>query len=365
MTRVDVTLDTLRAIVAEVFPGSVVRAVTELGKPESSALGACNKVFGYGVPLRLDVVEADGTARALVFHTQTANDFGHDRRADRAALALLSFDTFGAIPAHVAPLDVGALGTAGEAVSLRRGGEFYLLTSYADGDIYAHDLERVAQRGVAEPRDLSRVETLARYLARLHREERPRREGYVRALRDLLGSGEGIFGLVDAYPEDTPSAPRSRLVQIEHACLDYRHRLRGRGDRLRRTHGDFHPFNLVFSDAGELTVLDTSRGSEGDPADDAICLSINYPFFALDTADAWRGLGPLYRRFWDVYLDESRDLELLTVAPPFLAWRALVLACPRWYPKLSAASRDALLGLVEAALSTGRFEPSSVEALFR
>jgi len=34
----------------------------------------------------------------------------HDRRADRAAQALLAFDDFAAIPHHIAALDVGAIG---------------------------------------------------------------------------------------------------------------------------------------------------------------------------------------------------------------------------------------------------------------
>ena len=43
-------------------------------------------------------VDIDGSineAIELVFHTASPNDFGHDRRSDRAQEMLLAFDTFG------------------------------------------------------------------------------------------------------------------------------------------------------------------------------------------------------------------------------------------------------------------------------
>ena len=123
----------------------------------------------------------------------------------------------------------------------------------------------------------------------------------------------------------------------------------GRAARLTRTHGDFHPFNIVFSPPGadpgavRFTLLDASRGGQGDPADDLVALSVNYVFFALEHAGAWRrGLGGLWRRFWEISLDGRRDPGVLESAPPYLAWRALVLSCPRFYPGLGAAAREKL-----------------------
>ncbi len=52
---------------------------------------------------------------------------------------------------------------------------------------------------------------------------------------------------------------------------------------------------------------------------------------------------------------------MLRVAAPFLAWRALVLASPAWYPKLSSDARTRLLAFAETALSAEAFAPESVE----
>jgi aminoglycoside phosphotransferase (APT) family kinase protein len=356
--------DRIHELCAELFPGARVEAVTRLGQEPSGQKGAIDKALGYGAPLRVDLRSPDGALRRVVLHTATANDFGHDRRADRAAEALLAFDTFGLIPDHVRPLDVGAIMDGGHFLSLRHAGEFYVLTTYAEGTIYADDLARVARAGRAAEEDIARATRLASYLASLHATKGQRPAAYTRAVRDLVGSGEGIFGIIDGYPDDVPGAPAPRLQAIERAAVEARHRLRGSRDRLSRTHGDFHPFNIVFDERGGLVLLDTSRGSEGDPADDVTCLSINYLFFSLDVEGAWAGLRELWVRFWATYLEASGDQALLDVTAPFFAWRGLVLANPRWYPSLSAGARDKLLTFVERVFDAGRFDLSIADEVF-
>ena len=111
-------------------------------------------------------------------------------------------------------------------------------------------------------------------------------------------------------------------------------------------------------------LLDASRGGLGDPADDVTCLAVNYVFFALGRRSSAGALRELWHRFWSRYLAGSGDRELLEVAAPFLAWRGLVLACPRWYPDLADAARDRLLGLVERALAAPAFDPAMADPVF-
>ncbi len=358
--------DGLRELARSLFPGAEVAGVEPL-RPDRPA-GDTEKAAGYGAPLRVALALPDGTRRTVVFRTATPNVFGHDRRADRAEQALLSFDTFRLIPQHVEALDVGAILPDGRLLSLREGGELYLVTGFAEGALYAEDLRRIARDGASGPADLARAEALALFLARLHRERIEDADGYRRAVRDLVGHGEGVFGMVDGYPGGAPGCPPERLRRLEERCLAWRWRLRGREDRLRRIHGDFHTFNVVFAPGGgtRFALLDASRGCRGDPADDVMALAVNYPFFAADRPEAWRrGLGPPWHRFLEAYLAASGDLALLEVAAPWLAWRCLVVASPRFYPNLSAQGRDRVLRLAEVALEAPRLEPRMAEELFR
>jgi hypothetical protein len=357
--------DGLCRLAAALVPGGRLEAVEPLSPDDRTArsAGASAKAEGYGAPLRLVVVEPAGRRRSLVFRTMAPNPFGHDRRADRFDGLVLAYDRFGRIPGHVAALDVGAIGADGAPVSLRGAGEPYLVTGYAEGRPYADDLREVAVRG-AGPLDLARCDALVDWMIRLHATPVEDPMAWRRALRDLLGHGEGIFGIVDGYGDDVPAAPPARLEALEARALAWRWRLRGLGSRLRVTHGDLHPFNVIFGEGTAFTLLDASRGGLGDPADDLVALAINFPFFALDRPGAWRGLGVLWRRAWSRYLAGSADHGLLGVVAPFLAWRALVLACPRFYPGLSPGGRDALLGLAERALDAPAFDPAWAEGLF-
>ena len=353
----------VREHLARLLPGFRIERVAALAPDSGATRDSTTKAMGYGAPVRITLADDQGTTRHLVWRIAASNELGHDRRADRAASALLAFDDFACIPQHIQAIDVGAIAASGELISLRDAGELYLLTSYAEGTLYADDLRRVAAAGQATPLDLARVDALASYLAALHTPiDAPLR--YRRAIRDLIGSGEGIFGILDSYPDDVRGATLERLGEIEARCVDWRWRLRGHEGRLTRTHGDFHPFNLVF-DRDQLTCLDASRGGCGDPADDVTALSINYLLFALDRPESWRhGLGPLWHRFWTSYQRQRFDPSLTMVAPPFFAWRALVVCNPRFYPNLSGAARSALLGIAESALAAAHFDPAWADELF-
>jgi hypothetical protein len=351
--------------VAALFPGAHSISVIPLATDEAGA-GTAAKGSGYGVPRRVTFIDGAGVSRSIVFRTASANDFGHDRRSDRAQGILLAWDTFGRLDRHVVPLDVGAIGADGRLDSLAGCGELYLITTWAPGTLYAADLRRVAEEEVATPLDERRCEALARWLVAVHAQPGSRPESYTRSIRDLVGHGEGIFGIIDGYPEDVPGAPPDRLRAIERRCVEWRWRLRGREDRVRRIHGDFHPFNVVFDRDEDFQVLDSSRGGEGDPADDVACMAINYLFFALERRRAWRrGLGPLWYRFWRAYYDGTRDAGLFRSVAPFFAWRGLVLANPRFYPRLGAAARGSLLAFVEQVLEAPSFAPEGAEGLFR
>jgi hypothetical protein len=361
----------IREHLARLFPGFRVAEVEPLAPDTGATRGVTAKAAGYSQPVRIRLIGGDrdgapggGEVRELVWRAASANEFGHDRRADRVDNLVLAYEDFPRVPQHVPAVDVGLIGADGTLISLRDAGEPYLVTGFVRGTIYADDLRRIARDRVATELDVVRTVELGRYLARLHtRIDDPVR--YRRAIRDLVGHGEGVFGIIDGYPPGVRGAPEDVLCSIERRCVEWRWRLRGHEGRLVRTHGDFHPFNIVFDEGADFTLLDASRGACGDPADDVTALAINYMLFALDEPAAWRrGLGILWHMLWRTYLRERPDESLLACAPPFFAWRALVLCNPRFYPALTPGARAALLGLAEGALVAGHFDPGWADELW-
>ncbi len=360
-----VSTEALREHLARMRPDAAIEQIAPLEPDITREQEGTAKSIGYGVPVRVTLRNPDGSRSNLVFHTAGANDFDHDRRSDRAKNILLAYDTIGTIPHHVAPVDVGAVTDEGHLISLADTGEFYIVTDFAPGDVYADDLRRIATEQVVTGRDEHRCERLAQVLAALHTKHEGRPALYRRSVRNLVGDGEGIFGIIDGYPDDVPGADSTRLHAIEQSCVEWRWKLRDSESRCARIHGDFHPFNILFDEDNEVHLLDASRGCHGDPADDVTCLAINYLFFALEHDGSWEtGLKRLWRRIWQSYFTITNDQLVLDTAPPYLAWRALVLANPRWYPLMQPDVRNRLLGFAEETLHAGSLIPERADKLF-
>jgi hypothetical protein len=334
-----------------------LRAVESLDGQPLDASGAVNqgiKTYGYGKPLLLRYA-VGGDERRAVLRTMAANPFGHERRSDRAAALLLAYDTFNALPRQVPARDVGVIGADGALHSLGDGDEFFLFTDYAPGTLYADDLQQLCEGAPGTARDLWRARALAAYLADIHALRCNDSLRSTRHLRDVLGSGEGVLGLSDSYPLDVLPDP-CWLLRLEQRCVRWRWRIKQLQRPAVQLHGDFHPFNLLFDD-DNLAVLDRSRGGWGEAADDVTCLAINYLFFSLQRSGQ---LAPpfdaLWNTFWTTYLEGTGDEQLLAVAAPFFAWRALVLASPLWYD-VAPAVRHALFRFVDNVLRAPTFDP--------
>ena len=353
-----ITIQAVEKYLESLYAGPVrVLSMTEEGKQETRD---DLKAFGYGSPLFLEY-EVAGERKKAVLETMTPSSYGHDHFSDRAQAILWEHAAFNNLPRHVRSLDSGAFLNTGKIISTGRAEEFFLLTEFVQGEGYFKDLDRVRRTGLATEEDFKRALALSDYLVGIHGEKRSSPGLYTRRIRDLLGHGECIMGLIDNYPETFEFIDTTLLKQIELASVEWRWRIKRRAHRLCRVHGDFHPWNILFRENTDFTLLDRSRGEWGDPADDVTCLSINYLFSSVVRSGRLEGpFEKMFHLFWENYLAKTQDREMLEVVAPFYAWRGLVIASPVWYPKLPASVRKTLFNFIRNILGSERFELSDV-----
>jgi aminoglycoside phosphotransferase (APT) family kinase protein len=327
------------------------------------ATGVDIRWLGAGVQGAGFLIEicTDRSCRSYVVKALKAEGLGHDYPSDRAGVFLLDLDEFGNLPRHVQALDVLAELGDGSIKSIGGGIEYYLLMERAEGTDYFTDLRAFASKERLEARDAEKIRAMTSYLADVHQTKRASRALYLRKIRDTIGHGECLMGVFDTYPEGVLSY--AEMAAIEKACVDWRAKLKGKGHRLCRIHGDFHPGNVWFKEGPEsgqgcdFVLLDRSRGPWGDAADDVTALTINYIFFSIVQHGSVKGA---YREslelFFGEYLAATGDRELLEVLAPFFAFRGVVVANPLFYPEVTDEQRAKIFSFVRAVLAVEKFE---------
>ncbi|MGB9740420.1 MAG: phosphotransferase [Candidatus Bathyarchaeales archaeon] len=356
-------IERLEEYLSSVYKAKVkVLSVTPMGGGEQAEL----KGFGYGVPYLIEFV-LNKEPKRVVLESMRPEGFGHDYFSDRAGVLLWQHSAFNKLPKHVSSVDVGAFLKDGETLkSLGDCHEFFIVTEFIEGTPYYYDLDRIKESGELADLDEERCLALSDYLVQIHSEKNKEHpELYVRRIRDLIGHGEGIFGLTDSYPSGLKYVDEKYFVDFEKTCIEWRWRLKGKTHRLSQVHGDFHPWNILFRLGLNFTVLDRSRGEWGEPADDVTAMTVNYIFYSLQTFG--RMDGPflrLFLLFWRNYMDKTGDDEILSVVQPFYAWRSLVIASPLWYPNLPIDVRQKIFRFASKVLKIKKFDFEDVEAFF-
>jgi len=314
----------------------------------------------HGTAFKL-AFETDGKQRDLILKTLFPAEFGHDHFSDRARVLLLAYADYNDMPQHVEAIDV--VGDAPDRlISLKDAQEFFIFMKTAPGTPYVEDLDAILQRHALTEQDRERTRALARFLARLHQR---RYQGpnacslYRRRIRELVGHGECIMGIIDTY-DAVPFASFQELSAFARKGVSWWEKLRDKVERLCNVHGDYHPGNIRFHGEG-FTLLDRSRGRWGEAADDVSCLASNYIYYALKDRGCFEGpFAELCRVFAENYLELTGDHDLLSMVQPFFAFRILVIANPRFYPDDTPAVKRKLITFGLNVLDCERFDLETV-----
>lgn len=223
-------------------------------------------------------------------------------------------------------------------------------------------LREIAVEGLSQPSHLALFHELARHLVRIHArvslDGSPR---YRERLRAMIGGRGGVLELLDTLPLGRGSAyDAQRLSGLERKFLAWRWRLRERGERLRYVHQGLSLERVLVFEQGAVAVVDPVLDA-GDPALDLSAVAADLLTMGVREPVCWEdGYKPLFDAFWSAYLAESGDFELLDVAPPFLAWRALAASA-----SLPAAAQQKLVAFAEDVLTQPSFNPDETSRFVR
>ncbi len=332
---------------------------------KTEAVSADLKGFGYGFPYLIQF-QVNGEVKRVVLATMRSEGFGHDHFSDRAQTLLWQHSAFNKLPKHVQSVDVGAFENLERIISLGECNEFFILTKFEDGKLYHKDLDAIAETGEITDLDEKRCLSLSNYLAKIHEFKHDSPGLYIRHIRELVGHSECIMGLLDSYPPNLGYVSPSFFIDLEQDCVSWRWRLKKNTHRLSQVHGDFHPWNVLFREGTDFTVLDRSRGEYGEPANDVTAMTINFLFYSLQKHGKFEGVFEhLFRLFWDNYLEKTGDSEILSLVQPYYAWRGLVVASPVWYPSLKREIRIKLLNFVKNVLQNEVFDLNDINSYFQ
>jgi aminoglycoside phosphotransferase (APT) family kinase protein len=338
----------------EAIRAYLLKQFKDVRRIDIKKLGSGVQGSGFLIELKTDRGTTSYVVKSLI-----PEGFGHDYPSDRAAVFLLDLDEFNTLPKHIKALDVLAEIENGSVKSIGGGKEYYLLMEKGEGTDYFRDLNEFSQKKHLEEPDIKKIKIMASYLASIHSVKKDSKTLYWRKLRDTVGHGECLMGVLDLYPEG--ALPDKEKTDIIKKSIDWIYKVKPRFDRLSQIHGDFHPGNIWFKDTNDFILLDRSRGPWGEPADDVTALTINYIFFSIKHYGTMKGpyLEGL-KLFFDDYVRQTGDIEIYSIVQLFYAFRGVVVANPVFYPEITKQQRGLIFRFIHNILDSEGFDPERI-----
>jgi len=323
----------------------------------------------------LVATRVEGKERRLVMRIVRGDTgWGHDYLGDRCAVLLLQHRLFNTCPEGTCcrSFDVAGIQRDGSIASIGDTLEFFNLVeevTEAEGRPYVEDLFRIAQTDSLTDDDVVRCRNASEFLVKLHSMKMRNDILYKRHIRDLIGHGEMLMGVVDTYPDLTKLdfATPEEITEIEMKAVLWRNRIKHMGHRLSRIHGDYHPFgNIRFKQDNSMVALDLSREEYGEPADDISALTMNYVFVSVwQTGRLVDSLRRLTEIFFETYIEKTGDEELVRVIAPFYAFRGFVVAHPLYYPELTLSQRRIIVNFIRNVLDSEEFNFKEIRSYLK
>lgn len=346
---------TIEKYLKEKYKGKISNI--EIKKLGSGVLGT-----GYSLKFKLN-----GKNKTLVLKSLFTENLGMDHYSDRAASLLDAHDNYNKMKDHVKSEDVLAHNENNSLTSIGKAKEFYILMEEAKGEDLFKDFEKIKETKQLTEETKEKIKKISDFLVELHKNKHESIPLYRRKIRDTLGSGGSLIGLLDMHPDPAFKQFEEKWIQIVKLSINFWKRSRNMHNRLCEIHADYHPGNLWFENQ-KLTILDRSRGRFGEPADDITAFAINPIMYSLMTNGNFEGpFKEMFDIFWNNYFKQTNDKEMRKIMAPYIAFRVSVVTNPIFYndealggKEKATFIRSRMINLALNILKDNEFNPEKI-----
>ncbi|MGK0209561.1 MAG: hypothetical protein ACI83O_000840 [Patescibacteria group bacterium] len=303
--------------------------------------------------------------KTLIIKSIFKENLGMDNPGDRAASLLQAHTNYNTMRNHIKSKDVIVLKNK-KAESIGNAEEFYIAMEEASGKDMFTDLDNI-DNDKSYQLFLEKTKKIAQDLVELHKNKVNNPILYKRKIRDTIGSGGSLMGVLDMHTIEDYSKYKTHWETIIKECIPYWSKSKHLTHRCCEIHGDFHPGNIWFKEK-KVTYLDRAGGRFGEPADDLTAFFINPIFYSIIKHGNFQGkYKEIFDMFWNTYFKQTKDKEMRTIMAPYIAFRASVITNPMFYndEKLGGKEnaqqiRIKILSLTINILQDKEFKPEKI-----
>jgi hypothetical protein len=285
-------------------------------------------VLGTGYSIKF---ELNNKNKILILKSLFKENLGMDHYSDRAASLIEAHDNYNKMDSHVKSIDVISQKENNDLVSIGDSKEFYILMEEAKGKNLFNDFEEAKKYGKLSIVTENKIKIISDFLVKLHKNKHKSISLYRRKIRDTIGSGGSLIGILDMHPDSDFEKFKYEWIKIVNKSLIFWNKSRNLHYRLCEIHGDYHPGNLWFEEE-KLIVLDRARGRFGEPADDITAFLVNPIMYSLILYNKFKGsFKEIFDVFWNNYFKQTTDREMRKIMAPYIAFRIAVVTNPIFY----------------------------------
>ena len=288
----------------------------------------------HGMAFQIKTIDKNNKEKKYFMKTLHEKGFGHEYPADRANVIIRALMDHNILSNHVKVLNAGSIQKNGSLLSLGEPEEFFIIMEEGKGIEYWNDLDVIRNNEKLAKEDEEKIKLIADYLASIHNIKYDGGNGnylYKKVVRDFVGHGELIMGIIDTFPDKLDFVSNKELTEIVKKTVEWWEKIKRNSHRLTVIHGDFYPGNIWF-DGKKIVIFDRSRFRYGEPADDITALIMNFINYSVMTYGEFKGpFEKLTNLFFEEYLKKREDKELFKISPLFLSFRSLVCIHPVFY----------------------------------